>query len=302
METNILLESGTNELEVLEFAVGGNYYGINVAKVKEILTMQSITPIPNSHPCIEGMFMPRGEIITVMNLFGILGFEHETNPETDMLIITNFNNLHIGFHVEQVLGIHRVSWKDIVKPDVTINANGTGMATGIIKKGDKLILILDFERIVEEICPETSLRMSEIDQLGERKRSDVPILVAEDSPMLSAMIRDALERAGYTKLTIMANGQEAWDTICTLKKNNGLQYGVKILITDIEMPIMDGHRLLRLVREDEATKNIPVVVFSSLINEDMRRKGESLGANAQVSKPEIGNLVQIIDDLVGYNE
>lgn len=300
METKILLESGTNELEILEFIVGGNHYGINVAKVKEILTMQPITPIPNSHPCIEGMFMPRGDIITVMNLFAILGFEHDTDCSTDMLIITNFNNLHIGFRVEQVLGIHRVSWKDIVKPDVTVNANGTGMATGIVKTGDKLILILDFERIVEEICPETSLRVSELDELGERKRSDVPIIIAEDSAMLSTMIRDALERAGYTNLTIKANGQEAWDTIMTLKKNNGVQYGIKLLITDIEMPVMDGHRLVRLMREDDELKNIPIVIFSSLINEEMRRKGEYLGANAQVSKPEIGNLVHIIDNLVGY--
>lgn len=300
METKILLESGTNELEILEFIVGGNHYGINVAKVKEILTMQPITPIPNSHPCIEGMFMPRGDIITVMNLFAILGFDHDTDCSTDMLIITNFNNLHIGFRVEQVLGIHRVSWKDIVKPDVTVNANGTGMATGIVKTGDKLILILDFERIVEEICPETSLRVSELDELGERKRSDVPIIIAEDSAMLSTMIRDALERAGYTNLTIKANGQEAWDTIMTLKKNNGVQYGIKLLITDIEMPVMDGHRLVRLMREDDELKNIPIVIFSSLINEEMRRKGEYLGANAQVSKPEIGNLVHIIDKLVGY--
>ena len=302
METKILLESGTNELEILEFIVGGNHYGINVAKVKEILTMQPITPIPNSHPCIEGMFRPRGDISTVMNLFEILGFEHDTECNTDMLIIKNFNNLHIGFRVEQVLGIHRVSWKDIVKPDVTVNANGTGMATGIIKTGEKLILILDFERIVEDICPETSLRVSELDELGERKRSDVPIIVAEDSPMLSTMIRDALERAGYTNLTLKANGQEAWDTIMTLKKNNGVQYGIKLLITDIEMPVMDGHRLVRLMREDDELKNIPIVIFSSLINEEMRRKGEYLGANAQVSKPEIGNLVHIIDKLVGYEE
>lgn len=299
METKILLESGTNELEVLEFVVGGNHYGINVAKVKEILPMESITPIPNSHPCVEGMFMPRGDIITVMDLFSILGFERE-DSNTDMLIITNFNNLHIAFHVAQVLGIHRVSWKDIVKPDVTINTNGTGMATGIIKRSDRLILILDFERIVEEICPETSLRVSEIDELGERERSEVPIIVAEDSPMLSTMIRDSLEKAGYTNLTIKANGQEAWDMICTLKKNNGIQYGVRLLITDIEMPVMDGHRLVRLVREDDELKNIPIVIFSSLINEDMKRKGELLGANAQVSKPEIGNLVHIIDELVGY--
>lgn len=300
METNILLESGTNELEVLEFSVGGNFYGINVAKVKEILTMQPITPIPNSHPCIEGMFMPRGDIITVMNLFEILGFDHESSA-SDMLIVTNFNNLHIAFHVEQVMGIHRVSWKDIVKPDVTINTNGTGMATGIIKNGEKLILILDFERIVEDICPETSLRVSEIDALGERQRSEVPIVIAEDSPMLSAMIHDSLGKAGYTNLKLCNNGKEAWDMICTLKKNNGIQYGMKLLITDIEMPEMDGHRLLRLVREDEALKDVPVVIFSSLINEDMKRKGEQLGANAQVSKPEIGDLVHIIDELVGYN-
>lgn len=299
METKILLESGTNELEVLEFVVGGNHYGINVAKVKEILPMESITPIPNSHPCVEGMFMPRGDIITVMDLFSILGFERE-DSNTDMLVITNFNNLHIAFHVAQVLGIHRVSWKDIVKPDVTINTNGTGMATGIIKQSDRLILILDFERIVEEICPETSLRVSEIDELGERERSEVPIIVAEDSPMLSTMIRDSLEKAGYTNLTIKANGQEAWDMICTLKKNNGIQYGVRLLITDIEMPVMDGHRLVRLVREDDELKNIPIIIFSSLINEDMKRKGELLGANAQVSKPEIGGLVHIIDELVGY--
>ena len=176
------------------------------------------------------------------------------------------------------------------------------MSTGIIKLEDRLILILDFERIVEEICPETSLKVSEIDELGERSRSDVPILIAEDSPMLSAMIRDSLERAGYTNLTVKANGQEAWEVICKLKKNKGIQYGIKLLITDIEMPVMDGHRLLRLVREDDELKNIPIVIFSSLINEDMKRKGEMLGANAQVSKPEIGDLVRIIDELLEQAE
>lgn len=302
MENNILLESGTNELEVLEFEVCGNHYGINVAKVEEILTMQPITPIPNSHPCVEGMFMPRGNIITVMNLYEILGFDSDNCSDSDMLIITNFNNLHIGFRVHQVMGIHRVSWSDITKPDVTISANGGGMSTGIIKKTSNLIMILDFERIVEDICPETSLRVSEIDSLGERERSDVPILIAEDSPMLSAMIKDALERAGYTNLTMKANGKEAWDVITTLKKNNGIQYGIKLLITDIEMPVMDGHRLVRLVREDDDLKDIPIIIFSSLINDDMKRKGEVLGANAQVSKPEIGSLVHIIDELVGYEQ
>lgn len=298
MDTNILLESGTNELEVLEFTIAGNHYGINVAKVREILPMTKITPVPNSHPCIEGIFMPRDTIITVINLVRALGFLEDANRKNDMLIVTNFNNLNIAFDVEQVLGIHRVSWTDIVKPDATVNAPGAGIATGIIKKLKSLIIVLDFERIVEEICPETSLKMSELAELGERERNTIPITIAEDSPMLQKLVTDALTQSGYTNLHVYSNGQEAWDSLLELKKNNGVDYGVKCVITDIEMPQMDGHRLIRLIRSDEALKQLPIIVFSSLINEDMKRKGERLGADAQISKPEIGQLVSCIDNLI----
>lgn len=298
MDTNILLESGTNELEVLEFTIAGNHYGINVAKVREILPMTKITPVPNSHPCIEGIFMPRDTIITAINLVRALGFPEDVNRKNDMLIVTNFNNLNIAFDVEQVLGIHRVSWTDIVKPDATVNAPGAGIATGIIKKLESLIIVLDFERIVEEICPETSLKMSELAELGERERNTIPITIAEDSPMLQKLVTDALTQSGYTNLHVYSNGQEAWDSLLELKKNNGVDYGVKCVITDIEMPQMDGHRLIRLIRNDEALKQLPIIVFSSLINEDMKRKGERLGADAQISKPEIGQLVSCIDNLI----
>lgn len=298
MDTNILLESGTNELEVLEFTVAGNHYGINVAKVREILPMTEITPIPNSHPCIEGIFMPRDIIITAINLKRSLGFDDGGSSKSDMLIITNFNNLNIAFDVEQVLGIHRVSWTDIVKPDSTVNTPGASIATGIIKKEKNLIIVLDFERIVEDICPETSLKMSEIESLGERERNNIPIIMAEDSLMLQKLVSDALTQAGYTNIHVFSNGQEAWDNLLELKKNNGVDYGVKCVITDIEMPQMDGHRLIRLIRNDEALKHLPIIVFSSLINEDMKRKGERLGADAQISKPEIGQLVGCIDNLI----
>lgn len=298
MDTNILLESGTNELEVLEFMVAGNHYGINVAKVREILPMTEITPVPNSHPCIEGIFMPRDTIITVISLKRALGFDNGDSTKSDMLIITNFNNLNIAFDVDQVLGIHRVSWTDIVKPDSTVNTPGASIATGIIKKEKNLIIVLDFERIVEDICPETSLKMSEIEALGERERNNIPIIMAEDSPMLQKLVSDALTQAGYTNIHVFSNGQEAWDNLTELKKNNGVDYGVKCVITDIEMPQMDGHRLIRLIRNDEALKHLPIIVFSSLINEDMKRKGERLGADAQISKPEIGQLVGCIDNLI----
>lgn len=298
MDNGILLESGTNELEILEFVINGNHYGINVEKVREILTYQEITPVPNSHPCIEGIFMPRGEIITVIDLIKTLGFKNG-DKATNFLIVTNFNNLNIAFDVETVLGINRVSWTDVVKPDSTVSSKENGIATGIIKKFDNLLIILDFERIVEEICPETSLKASQVAEFSERQRNDIPILIAEDSNMLCKLISDSLNIAGYTKLIIKNNGQEAWEYLQELRKNNGVDYGAKCLITDIEMPQMDGHHLIKLVRETEGLKHIPIIVFSSLINEDMKRKGEYLGADAQISKPEIGKLVSLLDKYVG---
>ena len=298
METNILLENGTNELEVLEFTIGSNHYGINVAKVREIINYQEVTPVPNSHPDIEGIFMPRDKMITAINLPTHLHLPESKNPATDMMVITNFNKLDVAFHVQSVCGIHRVSWADIIKPDSTLNGDDNGIATGIIKVNGKLVIILDFEKIITDISPETGLKVSEIELLGERKRSDVPIVMAEDSPLLSKLILDSLHKAGYSNVRTTANGGEAWEFLTKCKNEGAIAENVRCIITDIEMPIMDGHRLTKLVKTDDKLKDIPVVIFSSLVNDEMRRKGEELGANAQLSKPEIGNLVRIIDDLL----
>lgn len=298
MDTNILLESGTNELEVLEFKICGKSYGINVAKIKEILAMTDITPVPNSHPCIKGVFMPRDTVVTVIDLARFLGYGNGSDSKNKQLIVTNFNNLHIAFEVDMVVGIHRVSWLDMIKPDKTVNASDDGVAIGVIKKDTTLMIVLDYESIIGQISPETSLKMSEVESLGERERNNMPIIFAEDSPMLSRLVEDALHTAGYTSVTGCANGEEAWEKLKELKKNNGINYGVKCIITDIEMPQMDGHRLIRLIRADEAFDHVPIIIFSSLINDDMRRKGERLGADAQISKPEIGQLVGVIDNLI----
>jgi two-component system chemotaxis response regulator CheV len=298
METNILLESGTNELEILEFRIGDNYYGMNVAKIKEILTYKKPTPVPNGHPSIEGIFMPRDTIISIIDLAKCLHLPPSKDSTKDMFIVTNFNQLHTAFHVHEVVGIHRVSWADIVKPDATINTAGAGVATGIIKLKEKLIIILDFEKIVNDISPETSLRVSDIARLGDRPRDEHPILIAEDSALLSKLITDCLHKAGYSNVTVANNGKEAWDKLNEYRSAGDLRDKVSCVITDIEMPQMDGHRLTKLIKEDNDFKDIPVVIFSSLVNEEMKRKGELLGANAQLSKPEIGSLVACIDQLV----
>ncbi len=297
MDTNILLESGTNELEVLEFTLADNHYGINVAKIREILQYQQVTPVPNTHPSVEGIFMPRDTMITVINLKKCLGIPVQEG-EKGLFIITNFNKLNIAFHVDQVIGIHRVSWDAIIKPDSTINTSDESVSTGVIKLADKLVVILDFESIVSGISPETGLRVADIDSIEERDRSDSPILIAEDSQLLSKLITDCLRKAGYTKLLVNNNGKEAWDMLCELKESGNVIDSVHCIITDIEMPLMDGHRLTKLVKSDDVMKQIPVVIFSSLVNEDMRRKGEQLGADAQLTKPEIGKLVDAIDRLI----
>ncbi|MCR5343962.1 MAG: chemotaxis protein [Butyrivibrio sp.] len=295
MESKILLENGTNELEVLEFKIDDHCYGINVAKIKEIIVYQEVTPVPNAHPSIEGIFMPRDTMITAIDLRNCL--QRGASKPGGLFIITNFNKLDIAFHVDAVVGIHRVSWADIIKPNATISKAEESISTGIIKLEERLIIILDFEKIVSDINPNTGLNVAQLTDIGTRQRNEIPIVLAEDSQLLNKLIVDSLKKAGYDNVRHFENGKLAYDYIKGCKDRGQLDK-VKCIITDIEMPIMDGHRLTKLVKSDDDTKQIPLIIFSSLVNEEMRRKGESLGADRQLSKPEIGNLVAVIDELV----
>ena len=162
-----------------------------------------------------------------------------------------------------------------------------------------IIIVLDFEKIVSEINPETGLKLSDIEVMGERSRRDCTILLAEDSPLLLEMLKKCLTRAGYVHLIPTTNGQEAWNTLDRMF-NEGGKVGVDVscVITDIEMPQMDGHRLAKLIKTDARFEGLPVVIFSSLVNDEMKRKGEALGVDAQLSKPEIGKLVRQLDLLL----
>ncbi len=296
--TEILLESGTNEIEVMQFTIFGELYGINVAKVLEIMMADKVKPIPHSHDAVEGIFKPRETLLTVINLPKYLTGESGDKKDRDLFIITNFNKMHIAFRVHSVVGISRISWEAIQKPDKALTNGEDGVATGIAQCGDNLVTILDFEKIVAEIAPETSIQVSEIDKLGDRVQRDQSIILAEDSILLTKMISDSLFRAGYTNLTTFNNGREAWEFLESIRGEADFYKRAALLITDIEMPEMDGHRLTKLVKDDEKMRNMPIVIFSSLINEEMRIKGKQLGADEQLSKPEIGRLVEVMDALL----
>ncbi len=212
--------------------------------------------------------------------------------------MTNFNKMTVAFRVQSIEGISRISWKDIQKPDKTLSHGEEGVATGIAQCAGELVTILDFEKIVAEIAPQTSIQISEVEQMGDRPICESPLVIAEDSILLQKMIDDSLQRAGFTNVTNFNNGQEAWNYLKNLAHDPRLYDKVNLIITDIEMPEMDGHRLTKLVKDDPRLKHLPVVIFSSLIDDQMRIKGEQLGADEQLTKPEIGKLVHVIDKLL----
>ncbi len=294
----ILLESGTNELEIVEFQVGTNKFGINVIKVKEIIQPITVTYIPHAHPNVEGIVQLRGEVLPVVDMAKVLGLQTNTRDEQEKYIVAEFNKQRVVFHVDNVTQIHRISWNQIEKPS-DIYQGSSSHVIGVIKREDEMILLLDFERIIVDINPESGINVESVKKLGKRERSDKKIVIAEDSPLLRKLLHDTLNEAGYMNLEFFENGKDALEYLEGLVKvTSDIAEHVQMLVTDIEMPQMDGHHLTRKVKENPNLTKLPVLIFSSLITDDLRHKGDQVGAEDQISKPEIAELVLKIDKFI----
>jgi two-component system, chemotaxis family, chemotaxis protein CheV len=291
----ILLESGTNELEIVEFGIGQNKFGINVIKVREIINPVPVTQVPNAHSHVQGIIELRGEVLPVIDVAKAIGFPPSEIPEQDKFIVTEFNQQKIVFHVHSVTQIHRISWDQIEKPS-DMYQGAESQIIGVIKLHGEMILLLDFERIVVEINPESGINVQQVQKLGKRERSIKRLVVAEDSPLLRKLLHDTLQEAGFEYIEFFENGKDAFDYLENIV-NNGkeIEKEVQLLITDIEMPKMDGHHLTRKVKEHQELGELPVIIFSSLITDDLRHKGQKVGADGQISKPEIAELILLID-------
>ncbi|EAG3070987.1 chemotaxis signal transduction protein CheV, partial [Listeria monocytogenes] len=284
-EKGILLQSGTNELEIVTFTVGENLFCINVLKVKEIIHPLEVTPVPDSNPAIEGVSQVRGEIMPVVNLARVMKLP-EIEPENTKFIITELNQMKIVFRVDEVHRIQRISWEQIEEPE-KLSIGLEELAVGIVKLDGNLVLLLDYEKIIYEISGNADFAVTGEDRIARKvNREEKTIFIAEDSQMLRQLLEDTLHEAGYTNLQFFANGREAQEHIFKLLKEQKEQTfeNVNLLITDIEMPQMDGHHLTKVIKEDEIGRELPVVIFSSLITEDLEHKGAGVGADAQVSK------------------
>ena len=296
---SILLESGTNELEIVTYTVGENLFSINVMKVREIINPFPVTTVPESHHAVEGVVQVRGEILPVINLATALNLKSTKPLDQTKFIISELNQMKVIFRVDEVHRIQRISWEQIDEP-ASLSMGLEETTSGIVKLDGKIILLLDYEKIVCEIS-NTGYDNKTLSGLEQKTdRAEKVIYIAEDSAMLRQILEETLSTAGYTKMNFFSNGAEALAQIEKLAKEQDEKMfeHIHLLITDIEMPKMDGHHLTKVIKDSEVMKQLPVIIFSSLITNELFHKGEAVGANAQVSKPDIQELIGLVDKLV----
>jgi two-component system chemotaxis response regulator CheV len=308
-QTNILLESGTNELEVIEFTIEypdgdegtivSQSFGINVAKVREIIRMPELTTLPNMPKSTVGIFNLRGYIVPVIDL-GEWLFGLRSDFAGKKLIVAEFNNMRLGFIVSDVRRIYRFSWKQVESPDAINDfATDNTSVIGIIKTEDKNILMVDVEKIIAEINPQLGMEEDHSDRKIEG--SNFTILMAEDSPTIRRLLLDRLKVAQYNVISCH-DGLAAWETLSGFAeraaKGEDLKKMVNLVISDIEMPQMDGLALTKNIKSHPILSSLPVIFFSSLVSEDLHHKGEAVGVDAQLTKPKISVLLDTVHDLL----
>lgn len=311
-QTTILLESGTNELEIVEFFLdedvedehGGlyrGYYGVNVAKVLEIIRLPKITELPDTNDTsILGAFNLRSHVIPLVDLSYWLGKKLAQTSEPKKVIVTEFNEVTTAFMVSGVNRIHRISWDEVAPPNDYVSKVSKTTITGIVTIEDRIVFILDLEKIVADLNPELSLKLDEAIDWGSAIRYRA--LIADDSNLIREMLKDLMQKANF-EVEVVTNGREAWERLVELKnRSNDEQKDitdyVQAVITDIEMPSMDGLNLCKRIKEDPQLRELPVILFSSIITDKLRHKGIDVGADDQISKPEVTHLAKRVYALI----
>lgn len=295
IDTGILLETGTNELEILEFFINEttpkgevvkNYFGINVAKVMQVIETPNLEPPESApHPSFMGTIPLRDLILPVLDLSVWLELNMPKN-EFDIVIVTEFSKSVTGFLVSGVTEIHRVGWGEVIPPTSVISQS-TDSIVGLVDKGDHFIQLLDLETILTQFEPDEHAAMAIADR-------EYKVLVADDSATIRTMLQQNLLDANF-KPIITNNGEEALKTAMALK-NQAEQEGrpindfIDIVVSDIEMPLMDGFSFTKNIKQDPVLGKLPVILYSSIITKELRHKGESVGADLQVTKPDLHTI------------
>jgi len=307
-QADILLKAGTNELEIIEFYIdedgepagNRNYFGVNVAKVLEVIESPNFDRAVKSavDPCFMGTIPLREKILPVLDLSIWLNLARKTTVH-EVILVTEFNNRVTGFLASGVTQIHRLSWSDIEAPSRYLSEMDTNCINGIARIEDRFVQMLDMEKILAEFDP----AFQGHDDITVRAEKQYTALVVDDSTIMRHLIKEKLTQANF-KIKIADNGEEAWQKLLSLRgqaEAAGKTIGdlIDIVVSDIEMPVMDGYSLTKRIKDDDALGKLPVVLFSSLITPEQRHRGVSVGADDQITKPEFdalaGRLVALIE-------
>ncbi len=294
MEDKIdILQVGTNQMELVDFRMyeekedGTIYegiYGINIAKVKEIIKHPNVIKIPTKNSLLEGIYNLRGEVIPIVSLAKWLNIREPKDIKTKKVIITLFNNITVGFTVHDAKRIRRVSWRFVKPPSEVLRHQYGNKIVGTINLDEEhVMIILDFESICEELgifSEEDVKRIQEAAVEISKGKKKAKILIADDSATARKIIKQAVEPLAENIIETK-DGQEAWDTLNKLyeQTNGNIKEAVDIIITDVEMPNMDGYRLTKLIKEDERFRHIPVIMNTSLSGNANLQKAKEVGVD-----------------------
>lgn len=305
----ILLETGTNEFEVLELFINfqespdgpvePRFFGINVAKVMQVIENPGLErPESASNEAFLGLISVREKMVPVLDLSVMLNFERKPEDH-EVVIITEFSHTITGLLVSGVTDIHRLGWSQVESPDRYLENAAMGVIVGMVLLEDHFLQLLDMESLLAELNPETVLQAGAVTARASREYT---ALVADDSATIRVMLQKLLKEAGF-RLVVRNNGEDARNYLLETKaqaeaENRSVRDFLDIVVVDIEMPRVDGYTLTRTIKEDPILQELPVILYSSIIYDEVLHKGASVKADAQISKPDMPRMAQIAINLL----
>lgn len=307
-QSSILLETGTNEVELLEFDIGDQYYCINVLKIKQIIKFEpeKLTKQPNKNPAVLGMLLHRDKVIPIIDLNLFFDIPARADNSRRIVIICEFNETLNGFVVDATSNIHRLEWGDIQVVNLLNDLAKSEFINGIVALEDKQIQMPDFEKIIASLFEVDWFKIPDIDITDlnneelNTKKEKLKIVCVDDSSLIRKSLKQVFEKVQINNVTLFKNGIEALEYILKCKqeaaeKGEDLSQYINLVITDIEMPKMDGLTLCKQVKSEIPT--LPVIVLSSLITQQIIIKCKEVKANNWLAKNEMGQILKIIQEI-----
>jgi len=300
-QQEILLESGTNEMELLTFMLGDQLFGLNVVKVQSIMQFDSslVSKIPEAPAALLGMMLHRDRTIPLVDLSTALNMQNTIESEREIVIVTEFNNVVSGFKVDGVNQINRLSWKAFTPIGDFIGRSSEGII-GSVNLDETEALVVDLEYILAKIIPSMAIKEPTDETLetkDRQSRGNIRIVFAEDSKTIRNSLVRILKNSGFSNVKAFNNGKDAYNALSAINESSRQDDLPHAIISDIEMPKMDGLTFCKKLKKDLGLKQIPFIIFSSLINEQMVRKCKSVGADSYITKPETNKLMSMLDEI-----